>query len=63
MPKKLPFSMMKETVEIPVEHRIAKKASPWQDHVREWSKAHNMTFFKSLKEPDCKNSYHQGKEK
>ena len=61
MPKKMPISMMKETVVIPAEHKIAKKASPWQDHVREWSKAHNMTFFKSLKEPDCKNSYHSAK--
>ena len=61
MPKKLPISMMKDTVLIPEEHRIKKKASPWQDHFRERSKAHNMTLFKSLKEPDCKNSYHSSK--
>ena len=51
----------KMKIEIPAEHRIPKKASPWVQHVREWSKAHNKSFFKSLKEPDCKNSYHQGK--
>jgi len=61
MPKKMPISMMKETVEIPAEHKIGKKASPWINHVREWSKAHNKSFFSALKEPDCKNSYHSKK--
>ena len=61
MPKKLPISMMKDTVVIPEEHRIKKKASPWVNHVREWAKAHNKSFFSSLKEPDCKNSYHSTK--
>ena len=61
MPKKLPISMMKDTVVIPPEHKIAKKASPWQDHVREWSKAHQTTFFKALSMPGCKESYAAGK--
>ena len=61
MPKKLPISMMKNSVVIPEEHKIAKKASPWVSHVREWSKAHNKSSFSSLKEPDCKNSYHSKK--
>ena len=61
MPKKLPNSMMKDTVVIPPEHKIAKKASPLVNHVREWAKAHNKSFFSSLKEPDCKNSYHSTK--
>ena len=61
MPKKMPISMMKETVVIPPEHKIAKKASPWQDHVREFAKQHQTTFFKALTMPECKNSYHSKK--
>jgi len=53
--------MMKDSVVIPEEHKIAKKASPWVNHVREWSKAHNKSFFSALKEPDCKSSYHSKK--
>ena len=60
-PKERVLPKMK--VEIPVEHRIPKKASPRVNHVRQWAKEHNMTFFKSLKEPDCKSSYHEGKGK
>ena len=51
----------KMEVEIPVEHRIPKKASPWVNHVRQWAKEHNKSFFSSLKEPECRESYHQGK--
>ena len=61
MPKKLPISMMKDTVVIPEEHRIKKKASPWQDHVREFAKQHQTTFFKALKMPECRESYHSKK--
>ena len=63
MPKiYLPNSMMKEnSVVIPEEHRIKKKASPWVEHVREFAKQHQTTFFKSLTMPDCKNSYHSKK--
>ena len=61
MPKKMPISMMKETVVIPAEHKIAKKASPWQDHVRAFAKQHETTFFKALTMPECKNSYHSKK--
>ena len=61
MPKKLPISMIKETVEIPVEHRIPKKASAWVTHVRDFAKQNNTTFFKALTMPGCKESYHSGK--
>ena len=61
MPKKMPISMMKETVVIPEAHRIKKKASPWVEHVREFAKQHQTTFFKSLTMSDCKNSYHSAK--
>ena len=61
MPKKLPISMMKETVVIPPEHRIPKKAGAWQNHVREFAKQHQTTFFKALTMPGCKESYHSAK--
>ena len=61
MQKKMPISMMKETVVIPPEHKIGKKASPWQDHVRAFAKQHQTTFFKALTMPECKNSYHSKK--
>ena len=61
MPKKLPISMMKETVVIPPEHRIPKKASAWVTHVRDFAKQHGTTFFKALKMPECRESYHSGK--
>ena len=59
MPKKLPNSMMKETVEIPVEHRIPKKTSAWVEHVREFAKQNNMKFFAAMKDPKCRESYHK----
>ena len=54
-------TLPKMKVEIPVEHRIPKKPSPWVNHVREFAKTHNTTFFKALKMPECRESYHQGK--
>ena len=51
--------MMKETVEIPVEHRIPKKTSAWVEHVRQFAKQNNMKFFAAMKDPKCRESYHK----
>ena len=62
MPKKLPISMMKEnSVVIPEEHRIPKKAGAWVEHVREFAKQNNMKFFAAMKDEKCKTSYHNKK--
>jgi len=60
-PKERKLPEMKETVVIPPEHRIKRKASPWVQHVQDWAKSHNTTFFKALKMPECKDSYHSSK--
>ena len=60
-PKERKLPEMKETVVIPPEHRIKRKASPWVQHVQDWAKSHNTTFFRALKMPECKDSYHSSK--
>ena len=29
----------------------------WIEHVKDWSKLHNMKYNKALKDPDCKEQY------
>ena len=34
--------------------------SPWINHVKQFSKEHNMTYKESLQHPECRESYHNG---
>jgi len=34
--------------------------SPWINHVKQFSKQHNMTYKESLQHPQCRESYHNG---
>ena len=34
--------------------------SPWINHVKQFSKEHNITYKESLQHPQCRESYHNG---
>ena len=33
------------------------RGNPWMNHVRNFAKEHNLTYWEAMKNPRCKNSY------
>jgi hypothetical protein len=40
---------------------IGEHENPWVEHVREYARKKNMTYFCALSQPDCKTSYQKPK--
>jgi hypothetical protein len=38
-------------------HKGANKGNPWMNHVRDFAKKHDLTYWEAMKNPRCKTSY------